>query len=222
MAGGGGLRGARTRLHDFHSRRDTQHSHGHLNPSPSPAPLTSSSRPSSQPLPPRRSLSRPDFQLQAPLLPPTRAGTTSGRPLHSLSMSPHTSRPPRRGPAPSRRTATATRRPGLPVLFSRDLWRLYARRTPGPVTFFLRHRPRGGRGGFLVAPAPPGVSRLRVAEPRGSPQARSRAAAPPLPDPPTHPTPVSPPTASPRPGPPWNQSAGSGGLAGVYGGSAWA
>lgn len=37
------LRG--TRLHDFHSRRDTQHSHGHLNPSPSPAPLTSSSRP---------------------------------------------------------------------------------------------------------------------------------------------------------------------------------
>lgn len=86
---------------------------------------------------------------------------------------------------------------------------------PREVTFFLRHRPRGGRG------APPAPARLRVfpapccGTPR-PPQARSR---PPRPHFLTRPPPVSRPTASPRAA--LEPECRERRAAGAFGGRAW-
>lgn len=215
------LRG--TRLQDFHSGRDTQHSHRHLlNPSPSPAPLTSSSRPFLSATPPTAFSPATRFSTSSS----TSASHSSRhdfRPSTPLPLDVSAHLPP---PSPRSRSFPPDSRGHPPPRslgphFPRPL---AAVRPPDPGAGHLLPPPWSPRrpgGAPLGAPAPPGVSSLRVAEPRGSPQAHSRAAAPPLPDPPTRPPSGVAANRVPLPGPPWNQSAGSGGLAGVFGERAW-
>lgn len=173
----------------FTPEGDTQHSHRHLlNPSLSPAPLA---------------------HQQLPALPLSHSphGVLSRDPISNFKL--HFCLPlePARLQAVHSTPSRCLRTPPAPLaevpLLSAGQPRHQPPGSPGPTPETSGGRTRAGprgrspsssaivpaeAGGYsLGAPAPPGVSRLRVAEPRGSPQARSRAAAPPLPDPPTHP-----------------------------------
>nr|CAI9693106.1 unnamed protein product [Rangifer tarandus platyrhynchus] len=203
------LRG--TRLQDFHSGRDTQHSHRHLlNPSPSPAPLTSSSRPCLSATPPTAfspatrfstsssasasHSSQHDFRPSTPLPLEVSAHLPPASPRARSFPPDSRGHPPPRSLGPHfPRSLAAVRAPDpgaghlLPPPSSP--------RRPGVLPSGLPHRPASPAS---AKPSPAALLRPAPGPPR--PHFLTRPPGPP---------PVSPPTASPAPGRPGTRVLGA-------------